>query len=144
MVRLARRIALDFGGIAKGFAIDRAVATLRASGARRATVNAGGDLRVMGDELRPVHVRDPVNPGLLRLAGFLANGAVATSGTAATIDRATRRPIRDNKAWSVIAPCCVVADALTKAVAQTGRTEALWLTRFGATVWAASPLPVVA
>jgi thiamine biosynthesis lipoprotein len=143
-VRLARRIALDFGGIAKGFAVDRAIAILRAGGARRASVNAGGDLRVMGDEPQPIHIRDPADPRLLRLAGFLANGAIATSGTEAAIDRTARRPIGDGKTWSVIAPRCVVADALTKVVAQTGRTQDPWLARFGATVWAASPLVAAA
>ena len=143
-IRFARRIALDFGGIAKGFAVDRAIATLRAAGVRRASVNAGGDLGVMGGEPRPIHVRDPANQNLLRLAGLLANGAVATSSTAATIDRTSRRPVHDGKAWSVIAPRCVVADALTKVVAQTGRIDAPWLARFGARVWTASMLAAAA
>lgn len=144
LVCFARRIALDFGGIAKGFAVDRAIATLRTAGVQRASVNAGGDLRVIGGEPRPIYVRDPANPRLLRIAGFLSNGAVATSGTAATIDQATRRPIGDGKTWSVIAPRGVAADALTKVVAQTGRTEAPWLARFGATVWVATPLAATA
>lgn len=138
-VRLARSVALDLGGTAKGFAVDRAIATLRISGARWARVNAGGDLRVIGDEPQPIHVRDAADPRWLRLSGFLANGAIATSGTDAAIDVATRRPIGDGRTWSVIAPRCVVADALTKVVAQTGRTEAPWLARFGATAWANEP-----
>lgn len=143
-IRLGRRIALDLGGIAKGFAIDRAIATLRAAGARRASVNAGGDLRVMGGAPQPIHVRDATDPRHLRLAGFLANGAIATSGTDAAIDLMTRRPIADGRTWSVIAPRCIVADALTKVVAQTGRTEAPWLARFGATVWTLSPFAAAA
>ncbi len=143
-VRLGRRIALDFGGIAKGFAVDRAIAVLRAEGVRRASVNAGGDLRVMGDAAQPVHVRDPADPHLLHLAGFLANGAIATSGTDTAIDIATRQPVGDGRTWSVIAPRCIVADALTKVVAQTGRTQAPWLTRFGATAWAPPPLTMAA
>ncbi|SKA25197.1 thiamine biosynthesis lipoprotein [Enhydrobacter aerosaccus] len=139
-VRLTRRIALDFGGIAKGFAVDRAIAILRAAGARRASVNAGGDLRVMGDAPQAVHVRTPSDPRGLRLAGFLTNGAIATSATDGAIDVTTRQPIRDGRIWSVIAPRCIVADALTKVVAQTGRTEAPWLARFGATVWVPPPL----
>ena len=138
-VRLARRIALDLGGIAKGFAVDRAIESLRASGVREAAVNAGGDLRVMGGEPQPIHVRDPADPHGIRLAGFLANGAVATSSGAATIDQATRRPVHDSRAYSVAAPRCVAADALTKAVAQTGLTRAPWLARFGATAWVTMP-----
>ena len=39
---------LDLGGIAKGFAVDCAVAALRAAGCSGGIVNAGGDLRVFG------------------------------------------------------------------------------------------------
>lgn len=143
-IRLTRRIALDLGGIAKGFAVDRAIESLRATGAREAAVNAGGDLRVMGGAAQPIHVRDPVDPRGIRLAGFLANGAVATSSSATTIDRATRRPVGDGRAYSVAAPRCVAADALTKAVAQTGMTRAPWLARFGATAWVTAPCAAAA
>lgn len=40
---------LDFGGIAKGHAVDLAIARLKELGIRNAIVNAGGDLRAMGD-----------------------------------------------------------------------------------------------
>src|SRR2546421_10195384 len=42
-------VALDFGGIAKGYAIDRATDALLARGCAAGLVNAGGDLRVFGD-----------------------------------------------------------------------------------------------
>jgi thiamine biosynthesis lipoprotein len=41
-------VALDFGGIAKGYAIDCAVAALMEHGCTAGLVNAGGDLRVFG------------------------------------------------------------------------------------------------
>jgi thiamine biosynthesis lipoprotein len=41
-------VALDLGGIAKGYAVDQAVAALRAQGCTAGLVNAGGDLRVFG------------------------------------------------------------------------------------------------
>jgi thiamine biosynthesis lipoprotein len=41
-------LALDLGGIAKGYAIDRAIEALRAAGCVSGLVNAGGDLRVYG------------------------------------------------------------------------------------------------
>ncbi len=142
-VRFSRRIALDLGGIAKGFAVDRAIATLRARRIRRAVVNAGGDLRVIGPEPHPIHVQDRDN-GCVRLAGLLANGAIATSGTAAMIDVGRRTPVGDGRTYSVVAPRCVVADALTKVVAQTGQLEAPWLSRFGASVWTAPQLAAAA
>jgi len=39
---------LDLGGIAKGYAADRAIDTLKAQGITSALVNAGGDVRVIG------------------------------------------------------------------------------------------------
>ena len=47
-VRFRRKVIVDLGGIAKGFAVDRAVAVLRRTGASAGIVNAGGDLRVLG------------------------------------------------------------------------------------------------
>jgi FAD:protein FMN transferase len=41
-------LALDLGGIAKGYAIDRAIEAMRAAGCESGLVNAGGDLRVYG------------------------------------------------------------------------------------------------
>src|SRR5215472_13458315 len=67
-----RQLVIDLGGIAKGFAVDRAVAALRASGIKAGIVNCGGDLRVFGPISRIVHVRHPAKPtfaaGVVRLA----------------------------------------------------------------------------
>jgi FAD:protein FMN transferase len=41
-------LCIDLGGIAKGFAVDRAVEALRAGGCSGGLVNAGGDLAVFG------------------------------------------------------------------------------------------------
>src|SRR5258708_22076766 len=79
-------LALDLGGIAKGFAVDRAVAVLRRHGIRAAVVNAGGDLRAIGPAV-PIHLRDPVDPSVVRFAGMLQDGAIATSSAATTLTR---------------------------------------------------------
>jgi len=47
-VRFRRRLCVDLGGIAKGYAVDRALEMLPALGAVQACVNAGGDLAVFG------------------------------------------------------------------------------------------------
>jgi len=41
-------VQLDFGGIAKGYAVDLTIARLRSMGINNAIVNAGGDLRAIG------------------------------------------------------------------------------------------------
>jgi thiamine biosynthesis lipoprotein len=83
-VRFSTQIALDFGGIAKGFAVDRAIAVLRAQGVGEALVNAGGDMRVMGGTAQPVYIRCPCANGHVVQAGLLRNAAIATSSAAAT------------------------------------------------------------
>ncbi len=49
-------LAIDLGGIAKGFAVDRAIDALAAHGVTSAVVDAGGDLRVLGTRPVPIHV----------------------------------------------------------------------------------------
>src|SRR5947207_2872768 len=49
-VVLTRPLTITLDGIAKGYAVDQAVVALRAAGATEGLVNAGGDLRVFGDE----------------------------------------------------------------------------------------------
>ena len=81
-VTLPAGIKLDFGGIAKGMAVDAALEQLCQSGVSSALVNAGGDLAVLG--LPPAAEHWPIAvPGR---EGFwtipLHHGAVATSGIA--------------------------------------------------------------
>lgn len=123
-VRFRKPLWLDLGGIAKGFAVDAAVATLRAAGVREGVVNAGGDLRVFGPASQVVHLRDPCNPVCVRRAGALRNGACASSGGYFTDDRARWATVdprsgrrRRGGAVSVLAPRCAIADALAKVAA---------------------------
>lgn len=39
---------LDLGGIAKGYAVDKAIAVLKSHGIQSALINAGGDVRIIG------------------------------------------------------------------------------------------------
>lgn len=50
-------VVLDFGGFAKGFAVDRAIEVLRRLGCVGGLVNAGGDLRVLGMSRDPILIR---------------------------------------------------------------------------------------
>ena len=118
-------VAIDLGGIAKGFAVDRAVDALRGLGIASGMVNAGGDLRVFG-EPRTVHVRDPRDPrrsiGRIDVADdALASTALrfdlfdgVRSGSSAVIDPSTDRPAGATVGVTVRAPSCMIADALTK------------------------------
>ena len=79
-VRLTRATCLDLGGIAKGYAVDRAIECMKAQGAHAGLVNAGGDLRVYGAQAWPVTLRQADRFG----AEFaLSNGALAVTDPAA-------------------------------------------------------------
>ena len=81
-VTLPVGIKLDFGGIAKGMAVDAALEQLRQHGIGPALVNAGGDLAVLG--LPPLTGQWPIAvPGRSEFWTIpLHQGAVATSGIA--------------------------------------------------------------
>ncbi len=77
-------IGLDLGGIAKGYAVDAAIAALAGIGIRDAVVNAGGDLRAIGrsadGDWWRVGVRDPAAPARISSEIEVVNQAIATSG----------------------------------------------------------------
>lgn len=124
-VRLHRALWLDLGGIAKGYAVDRAVDALFAHGATQVLVNAGGDLRVAGPREEIVHLR---GAGTAGMAGAVAlrDAALASSAGAATrrhrggrwigahLDARSGKTVGAFSFASVIAPTCMIADALTK------------------------------
>ena len=137
-VRAQRPVRLDLGGIAKGYAVDRAVAALRAAGATQGVVNAGGDLRVFGGAWLPLHLRDPRQPTRHIAIGHICDTAAATSadyfraGEPELFDRGMRRPRSNLSSVTVVAPSCALADALTKIVALDGRRAPALLARFRA------------
>lgn len=115
---LAPGIRLDLGGIAKGYAVDRAAELLGAYGP--ALVNAGGDIAVRGG-FWPVGVDVP--DGELTIG--IDRGALATSGSDRRrwagghhlIDPRTGRPADGRYLRvTVAAPTAVEAEVLAKAV----------------------------
>ncbi len=76
-------VRIDLGGIAKGHAVDRAIALLQARGIQHALVSAGGDSRIIGDRRgRPwmVGIRDPRQENKAVAVVPLSNAAISTSG----------------------------------------------------------------
>src|SRR5713101_3108576 len=71
---------IDLGGIAKGFAVDRAVFILRDRGMRRGLVNAGGDLAAFGPDAVSVCVRDSRDPRCVICRVDVKDEALASSG----------------------------------------------------------------
>jgi len=77
------KVKIDLGGIAKGYAVDNAIALLKQQGIKHALVTAGGDTKLLGDRLgRPwmVGIQDPRNKGRQAVNLPLEDEALSTSG----------------------------------------------------------------
>lgn len=144
-VTLPEGAGLDFGGIAKGMAVDAALDQLRALGLTPALVNAGGDLAVAG---QPPGQHDwPIAvPGRDRHWTIpLRNGAIATSTITRRnwrqgdevrhhlIDPATGEPAQsDILSATVVAPYCRQAEVGAKVALLLGaRAGAQFLVAHG-------------
>jgi FAD:protein FMN transferase len=123
-----RALRLDLGGIAKGFAVDRAIAALRAAGCSAGLVNAGGDLAAFGSR-----TRDILCPSLSGTQSVvrIQDAALATSDT-----RASSRPCEHRGYYhgldrqapvqgrvTVRAATAALADGLTKCLLPSDRTQ---------------------
>ena len=122
-VRCRRPVLIDLGGIAKGHAVDLAVAAMRSAGAARGIVNAGGDLRVFGDVAETIWLRG--GDGALQYAIEVRDAAVASSSNLLSRRRAhgaktsphfgrARKPVFCDRTITVVAPECAFADAMTR------------------------------
>lgn len=135
--------SMDLGGIAKGYAVDRAIEMMGGFKIDRAVVNAGGDLRHAGMHPTLVQVRDPSNGARFATTVLLDNAALASStagGLGARADSvsrihdAHRTDIPALTGTTVLAPTCMLADALTKIVLASGDVAHSLLARYGASV----------
>ena len=143
-VTLPERVRLDLGGIAKGWAVDRAAAMLKSFGP--GLVNAGGDLRAWGDQPGAeagqgwlTAVDDPASPGSDVVWLWAREGALATSTTAARrwagghhlVDPRTGRPAEtDLVSVSATAATAAQAEIAAKVVLILGTTAGrAWLVR---------------
>lgn len=135
-VRFSAPLLVDLSGIAKGYAVDCALAGLVEAGVAAATVNAGGDLARAGAAGVPVYVRLPHQPTTsLRLAE-LVNGAAATSADYFQPGHVCHPQTGDAlcraESVTVLAADCTTADALTKPVAADPARAPALLARYGA------------
>ncbi len=78
-VKIPQGVRLDLGGIAKGYAIDRAIGVLSSFGIKNGLVNAGGDVRMIGKKEWKIGLKHPRNDQILKTFRF-KNISVATSG----------------------------------------------------------------
>lgn len=97
-VRLAvPDVRLDFGGVAKGLAVDEALAELQRRGVRSALLDGGGDVAALdpppGEAGWKVAVRPFAEAGASTMPFLLSGAAVATSGDAYRRGRLSGAPL---------------------------------------------------
>jgi len=137
-------VRIDLGGIAKGFAVDRAAEALAGFGVPAGLVNAGGDLAAFGPQPQSIDLRHPCDARRILCKVAVTNGALAASGgsvdpfsswdvsASRVVDPRTGAPTRDVAGAAVQAPSCMIADALTKVVMIAGEAAAPLLGHFRA------------
>ena len=126
---------IDLGGIAKGYAIDAAVAVMRAVPIDSGMVDVGGDQRLFGRSIAgkawPVAVKHPFADGPI-VEFTVGEAAVCTSGNYARffeidghryshiIDPRTGRPADVVSSVTVVAPTAIEADIWATALSVLG------------------------
>ena len=139
---LAPGVRINLGGIAKGYAVERAVGLLRSRGIRHGIVTAGGDSRLLGDRLgQPfmVGIRDPRRDEEVVLTIPLEDEAISTSGDYERyfeedgkryhhiIEPATGLPASGVRSATIVGPDAVLTDALSTSVFVMGVDQGLTL-----------------
>lgn len=140
-VRLAKKgMKLDLGGIAAGFAVDRGIDAIKKNGAADALINAGGDIRVMGESENgkwKIGILHPREENKLINTLALKDISVTTSGDYRKyfisegkryhhiLNPSTGLPTEGVQSVTIIAPLAVDSDALATAVFVLGKKKGM-------------------
>jgi FAD:protein FMN transferase len=138
---------LDFGGLGKEFAADRAAEVCSELGAAHGFVDLAGDIRVIGPQpdTSPwiVGIRHPRDPAVVIAKVALAEGAIATSGDyeryldsegrryCHILDPRTGWPVQGLSSVTVISDRCLVAGSLSTIAMLKGPQGLNWLSQLG-------------
>jgi len=145
-IKLAKKdMVIDLGGIAKGYAADTVVEHFKAAGIKRAIINLGGNVSVMGqkdeEKLWAVGIQNPLEPtgsslGILQASDI----SVVTSGTYQRyfeeegiryhhiLNPKDGYPIRNNlQSVTIITKNSLAADALSTSLFALGLDKGLKL-----------------
>jgi thiamine biosynthesis lipoprotein len=141
-VSILENMSITLGGIAKGFAVDRAIETLQRNGISRALVNAGGQVRAIGTKeggrAWMVALQNPRNSTDFITTIEVHNESVSTSGDYVRyfdkdmkyhhiIDPKTGHSATELISVTVIAPTGIDADALSTTVFVLGKEKGMEL-----------------
>jgi thiamine biosynthesis lipoprotein len=139
---------IDFGGVVKEYAADRAAQACRERGIVHGFIELGGDIALVGPHPDgapwEVGVRDPRAPERAAASIALASGGIASSGDyerfldvdgvryCHILDPRTGWPARELSAVSIVADQCLVAgSASTVAMLKPKASALAWLAELG-------------
>lgn len=135
-------VKISLGGIAKGYAVEKASALLTACGIKEAIISAGGDSKILGDHHGKqwvIGIQHPRNKEALALRIPLANTALSTSGDYERyyldngqrihhiINPQTGKPSMASWSVSIIGDNATMTDALSTSVFILGEKKGLKL-----------------
>ncbi len=136
------QLQIDLGGIAKGYAVDRAIAVLKEHGIGSAAVNAGGDMYLLGQKPeRPwrIGIQHPRNHDAILETVQVRDRAIVTSGDYERFfeqdgqryhhifDPQTGFPASNCQSVTIITDSVALGDALATAVFVLGPQAGLQL-----------------
>ncbi len=138
---------LDFGGIVKEYAADRAVSLCWEAGIQHGFVNLGGDIKIIGPrpEQQPwcIGIRHPHFPNTTLKNILLTSGALASSGDyercirinniryGHVLNPHTGWPVQHLSAVSVVAEFCVLAGSAATIAMLKADAGPQWLHELG-------------
>ena len=138
-----RSLLIDLGGIAKGYAVDRAAKILDTIGIKKYIINAGGDIRVnseypetialdAGFPMRELPFVEIKNGSIASSTGWKSKKLVGDIFIGPHVNGIFRSPVPPENFASVTAKSCTIADALTKVVLAQGVESKRILKLYGA------------
>ncbi|MDD5580860.1 MAG: FAD:protein FMN transferase [Methylobacter sp.] len=138
---------IDFGGVVKEYAVDRAAALCYAQGIKHGVVNLGGDIKVIGPRANGspwrIGIRHPRSKDALLDTLLLTEGALASSGDyercimvngvryGHVLNPKTGWPVRHLAAVSVVGDFCVVAGSASTIAMLKENSGPAWLESLG-------------
>ena len=138
---------IDFGGVVKEYAVDRAAALCSTEGIRHGVVNLGGDIKVIGSRADGspwrIGIRHPRREGAVIKSLLMTEGALATSGDyerciqlngiryGHILNPRTGWPVRHMAAVSVVGDFCVVAGSASTIAMLREEGAPAWLKELG-------------
>ncbi|WP_333874297.1 FAD:protein FMN transferase [Methylobacter sp.] len=138
---------IDFGGVVKEYAVDRAATLCQAAGIRHGVVNLGGDIKIIGPRADgspwQVGIRHPRREEAVMQTISLREGALASSGDyercimvdgvryGHVLNPKTGWPVKHLAAVSVVGDFCVVAGSASTIAMLKEDSGPAWLESLG-------------